>query len=213
MEANITVLVVDDHPSTRIGLMGILESTPGLLLVGAAETAREAIDLAIKLRPHIVLMDIQLPDMTGLEAMRHLMLETSDPPKVLVLTTFDDDDYLVEAHQSGASGYLLKTVTDRELDRKIRNVVINKVQEWPDRVLQLVPQYEALKRLAMDLTPSEIKVLTLRYHGFSYKESAKELSIVKDTIKKHLANANAKLEVNSSDEAAMLAHRAGLIED
>ena len=213
MDANITVLVVDDHPSTRIGLTGILESTPGLLPVGAAETAREAIDLAIKLRPHIVLMDIQLPDMTGLEATRHLMLETSDPPKVLVLTTFDNDDYLVEAHQSGASGYLLKTVTDRELDRKIRNVVIHKVQEWPDRVLQLVPQHEALKRLTMDLTPGEIKVLTLRYHGFSYKESARELNVVKDTIKRHLANANAKLEVNSSDEAAMLAHRAGLIED
>lgn len=193
--------------------MGILESTPSLLLVGAAETAREAIDLAIKLRPHIVLMDIQLPDMTGLEATRQLMLETSDPPKVLVLTTFDDDDYLVEAHQSGASGYLLKTVTDRELDRKIRNVVVHKVQEWPDRVLQLVPQYEALKKLAMDLTPSEIKVLTLRYHGFSYKKSARELNIVKDTIKRHLASARTKLEVSSSDEAAMLAHRAGLIED
>ena len=80
-------------------------------------------------------------------------------------------------------------------------------------MLQLVPQYEALKRLAMELTPSEIKVLTLRYRGFSYKESARELNVVKETIKKHLANAKAKLEVNSSDEAAMLAHRAGLIED
>lgn len=220
MDADITVLIVDDHPSVRIGLTSILESTPGLLLVGKAETAREAIDLTIKLRPHIILMDIQLPDMTGLEATRRLMLENFDPPKVLILTTFDDDDYLVEAYQSGASGYLLKTVTDRELERKIRNVVINKVQEWPDRVLQLVPQYEALKRqqadevrLARNLTPSEIKVLTLIYHGFSYKESARELNVAKDTVKRHLANARAKLGVESSEEAAMLAHRVGLIKD
>ena len=218
---SITVLVVDDHKMTRTGLTVILRNISGLTPVGEAETGEEAIELVAELEPDIILMDVEMSGMSGLEATRHLMSNSTAPPHILILTSFDNnDDYLAEAHQSGASGYVGKDATEVELGRKIKNVVFRGLEEWPDRTRQLVPRYEAAKRhhakeleLANELSVSEIEVLTLYYRGYTRKEIAKRRNTSVYTIKAQLAMAREKLEVHSSKDAALLALRVGLIRE
>ena len=218
---NITVLIVDNHQMTRTGLTVILRSIPGIVPIGEAETGEEAIELVTELEPDIILMDIEMHGMTGLEATRRLIAERPDPPYVLILTTFDNkDDYLVEAHQSGASGYVGKDAAKSELGRKIKNVALHGVQEWPDHTRQLVPHYEAAKRhhakeveLANELSVAEIDVLALRYRGYLLKEIARERNVGESTVKAQVALILKKLEVRTSKDAARLARRVGLIRD
>lgn len=217
---DITVVVADDHKWFRDGLMKELEDTPGLLPVGDAGTADKAVDLAVEAKADVILMDIEMFGTSGLEATRRLMEETPDPPRVLILTSYDNDEYVVEAVQSGASGYLLKTIEGPELERKIRSVCSSGRQEFPDRVRQLMPQYEARRRretreeeLASALSSSEIEALALIERGLSYKEIAKRLNKSRDTVKVQLASARDKLEVDTSKEAARLARRTGRFKD
>jgi DNA-binding NarL/FixJ family response regulator len=217
---DITIVVADDHKWFRDGLMRDLEDTPGLLPVGEAGTADEAVDLAVEAKADIILMDIEMFGTSGLEATRRLMEEVPDPPRVLILTSYDNDEYIIEAVQSGASGYLLKTIEGPELERRIRSVFSSGRQEFPDRVRQLMPRYEARRRreaeeekLVSALSFNEIKALELIDRGFSYKEVAKRLSKSRYTIKVQLASARDKLNVGTSKEAALLARRTGRIKD
>ena len=216
---DITIVVADDHKFFRDGLVRSLEDTPGLLPVGEAETADEAIDLAVEAKADVILMDIEMFGTSGLEATRRLMEETPDPPRVLILTTYDNDEYIIEAVRSGASGYVLKTTEGPELEHRIRSVCSGR-QEFPDRVRQLMPQHEARKRLetkekelADALTSSEIEALALVHQGLPQKQVARQLNKSHETVRKQLASARDKLDVGTSEEAALLARRTGRIGD
>lgn len=214
---NITILVADDHKWFRDGLIDDLEDISGLLPIGEAESGEKALDLAIKLKPNLILMDIDMPGMSGIEATRRLIQKISDPPLVLMLTGFDtDDNYLVEAYESGASGYLIKTITCDELIRKVTNVVNHGTQEWPDRVRKLLAErtYKTEKRkLAQELTDPEIENLRLFDRGYEVKKIAKERNVSRNTVKSQLSTAMTKLQASNSKEAAWLARKAALFND
>jgi NarL family two-component system response regulator LiaR len=207
----IRVLVVDDHAVVREGLRTFLELQDGIEVAGEAADGEEAIAVAERLRPDVVLMDLVMPELDGLGAMRALR-ERVPGARVIVLTSFADDDKLLPALRAGAAGYLLKNAEPQELARAVRAAHAGEALLDPHVAARLVDALAGEKEPLQQLTPREREVLELIGRGFSNKRIALELGLSEKTVKNHVGHVLAKLGVDDRTQAAVVAVRAGLID-
>lgn len=211
----VRVLIVDDQRLVREGLKALLEIEEGIEIVGLANGGREAIDLASQWRPNVILMDIRMPDVDGVTATRTIC--KADPSiRVLVLTTFDDEEYIHEALRAGATGYLLKDTPSEELTLAIKTVARGHAQLGPgiaERVFSQLTQPSKtqpnLETLG-DLTPRELEVLRLLAQGYSNREISEALYISEGTVKNHVTNILTRLNLRDRTQAALYAKERGL---
>ena len=216
----IRVLVADDQGMVRAGFRMILEAQPDLEVVGEASDGRQAVEAARRLRPDVVLMDIRMPLMDGIEATRRLAGPgVTDPVQVLVLTTFDLDEYVFEALRAGASGFLLKDLPREELVRAVRVVAGGEALLAPRVTRRLIEEFarrpasaEHRPEALAALTAREREVLELMARGHSNAEIATELVISEQTVKTHVGNVLAKLGLRDRIQAVILAYEVGLIQ-
>jgi DNA-binding NarL/FixJ family response regulator len=209
----IKVLLVDDQGLIRQGLKALLELEADLEIVGEAENGEIAINLVEKLQPNVVLMDIRMPIMDGVAATREIQKQFPNT-KVLVLTTFDDDEYVKAALQNGAMGYLLKDTPSEELAVAIRAVDKGYSQLGPGIVKKLLTQFPSpapnltpsVPPSLTELTPREKEVLRLIATGASNREIAQELYISEGTVKNHVTNILSRLNLRDRTQAAILAN-------
>lgn len=225
MAQAIKVLVVDDHPVVREGLAAMLGRLPGIAVVGEAPDGQQALEMAGRLSPDVVLMDMRMPVMDGVEATRRIA-RSHPAVKVLVLTTFDQDEMILAGLRAGARGYLLKDSPREEIARAIADVHQGKVILHPAvaaRVVQHVTAMEPptsadalapLPSAAADgiLSDREMDVLRCLSLGLANKEIAQRLKIAESTVKTHLANIFSKLGVSDRTEAVTAAIRRGWIQ-
>jgi DNA-binding NarL/FixJ family response regulator len=212
----IRVLIADDQALVRTGFRAILHAEPDLEVVGEAADGRETIDAAATLHPDVVLMDIRMPNLDGIEATRRLMTGAR-PPRVLILTTFDLDEYVYEALRAGASGFLLKDAGADELLHAVRVIVAGDALLSPSITRRLIADYarrppasEQPAALA-DLTPRELEVLRLVARGLSNSEIARDLVLGEATVKTHVARIFQKLDLHDRAQAVVLAYETGLV--
>ena len=212
-EPPIRVLVVDDHAVVREGLRAFLELQDGIEVAGEAADGDQAVAEATRLRPDVILMDLVMPHLDGVTAMRALREQLPDA-RVIVLTSFLDDDKLFPALRSGAAGYLLKNAEPKELARAVR------AAHAGEALLDPAVAARVVESLAADggddpldrLTPREREVLVLIGRGFPNKLIARELEVSEKTVKTHVGHVLAKLGVTDRTQAAVFAVRAGLVE-
>jgi DNA-binding NarL/FixJ family response regulator len=220
-DAPISVLIADDQVLVRAGFRAILETQPGITVCGEAADGRAAIDLARRRQPDVVLMDIQMPDIDGLEATRRLLHDTplSKPIAVLMLTTFDLDAYVYDALRAGASGFLLKDTLPEDLIAAIRVVARGDGLLAPAITKRLIEEFarsgpvspDAIPPALADLTPRETEVLGLVAAGLSNAEIAQRLVLSHATVKTHVKRILAKLGLRDRVQAVVLAYEAGLV--
>jgi DNA-binding NarL/FixJ family response regulator len=219
-ETNVTkILIVDDHEFFRGGLRKHLEGVPGLQVVGEVETGEEAVAQAANLHPDVVLMDVQLLGMNGFEATRQLVGRGPRSPRVIVLTTYGEDDYVYEALRVGASGFVLKDVKAQRLVRDIIAVASGRSQAFPDNISQLMAKVSAKKERdaeAVDrirgLTKREYEVLHLVAQGLGNDEISRKLGVGIYTVKSHVRQVRSKLGVKNRTQAAIKAYEAGIVD-
>jgi NarL family two-component system response regulator LiaR len=206
----IRVLVVDDHAVVREGLRAFLELQDGIEVAGEAADGNEAVEAAERLSPDVILMDLVMPNLDGLAAMRVLRARLPNA-RVIVLTSFFDDEQLMPALRAGAAGYLLKNAPPQELARAVRAAHAGEAVLDPvvaARVIEaLAGHAEPLDRL----TPREREVLVLIGRGFPNKRIARELGLAEKTVTTHVGHVLAKLGVRDRTQAAVIAVRAGLV--
>lgn len=211
---SIRVLLVDDEELVRTGLRMILEAEADIAVVGEAVDGERAVEKSDSLRPDVVLMDIRMPRVDGLEATRRLSQRPS-PPKVIVLTTFDLDEHVYAALEAGASGFLLKDAPAAQLVHAIRAVAAGEALLAPSVTRRLIAQF-ARPRTSVapssvsDLTDREMEVFRLLADGLSNAEIAAQLFIGESTIKTHVARILAKLGVRDRVQAVVVAYRSGI---
>jgi two-component system NarL family response regulator len=204
-DSRITVMLVDDHPAFRKGLAALIESEPDLRVVGQTGDGLEALELFRRTKPDIVLMDLRLPGMGGVEATMAIRKQFPEA-RVIVLTTFDADEDIYRAMESGAKSYLLKDTPDDELAATIRAVHAGE-GSLPQRVAERLAE----RRQRADLSQREMEVLQLLIKGRSNKEIGTALFVTEDTVKAHLKTLFAKLNVRDRTEAAISAIRHGIV--
>jgi two-component system, NarL family, response regulator LiaR len=204
----IRVLIVDDHAVVRQGLRTFLSLQDGIDVVGEASDGREAIAAAQRLRPDVVLMDLVMPRVDGVQAMRELR-DHVPGARVIVLTSFLEDDRLLPAIRAGAAGYLLKNVEPSELARAVRTADAGDALIDPAVAARLVDALAADHRPEQPLTAREQDVLDLVARGYANKRIARELGIAEKTVKTHVSHVLAKLGVSDRTQAALYATRAG----
>jgi DNA-binding NarL/FixJ family response regulator len=211
MAEAIRVLIVDDHAVVREGLRTFLELQDGIEVAGEAVDGEDAIGEAERLRPDVVLMDLVMPNLDGVGAMRELR-QRVPAARVIVLTSFLEDERLLPAVRAGAAGYLLKNVQPQELARAIRTAAAGEALLDPAVAARLVEALEEDGRdaRAEQLTPREREVLALIGRGFANKRIALELGIAEKTVKTHVGNVLSKLGVSDRTQAALYAARLGL---
>ena len=211
------VLLADDQALVRDGFRSILEREPDIEVVGEAQDGAEAVALAASTAPDVVLMDIRMPRLDGLEATRRL-LRSASPPRVLVLTTYDTDDNLYEALRAGASGFLLKDIRARQLVDAVRTVVAGDALLAPVLVRRLVETY--LSERSTPPTPDPVlerlstrerDVVLLIARGLTNAEIAQELVLSEATVKTHVNRILAKLDVRDRVQVVVLAYESGLV--
>jgi DNA-binding NarL/FixJ family response regulator len=213
----IRVLIADDQELVRTGFRVIVNAEPDLDVVGEAGDGRQAVELARTLRPEVVLMDIRMPNVDGIEATRRL---TGGPgtPRVLVLTTFDLDEYVYEALRAGASGFLLKDAGADELLHAVRVVAAGEALLSPAITRRLIEDYarrppvRAHPAALAELTPRELEVLRLLARGLSNGDIARSLIVGDATVKTHVARIFAKLRLRDRAQAVVLAYECGLVQ-
>ena len=216
----IRVLLVDDQPLLRTGFRMILSAEQDLTVVGEAGDGAAAVEIARRLAPDVVLMDIRMPGMDGIQATRALAGPgVEDPLKVLILTTFVLDEYVVEALRAGASGFLLKDSPPEDLVEAIRIVAAGEALLAPsvtrrllDRVASRLPpaREDAIPALS-ELTERELEVLKLVARGMSNAEIAEKLVVSETTVKTHVSRVLAKLDIRDRVQAVILAYETGLV--
>jgi DNA-binding NarL/FixJ family response regulator len=213
-----SVLVVDDQALVRGGFRMILEARDDITVVAEAADGIEAVELGRRLSPDVVLMDIRMPGLDGIEATRRLVRADAALPRVLILTTFDLDEYVYAAMRAGASGFLLKSVDPADLVRAVRVVASGEALLAPaitkrllERFLRLPPPGTAVSTRLSDLTAREVDVLTLVGRGLSNAEIAETLFLSATTVKTHLAHIFAKLGLRDRVQAVVLAYETGLV--
>jgi DNA-binding NarL/FixJ family response regulator len=217
---NIRVLVVDDQPLIRAGFHKMVEARPDLEVVGEAADGAEAVAQARRLGPDVVLMDIRMPTMDGLEATRQLAGPgVANPTKVLILTTFDLDEYVYEALRAGASGFLLKDAPPEELAAAIRVIAAGEALLAPSvtrRLIQRFADQPAPKKVDAKslgrLTDRETEVLRLLARGLSNAQIATELVVSETTVKSHVAHLLMKLGLHDRVQAVVLAYETGFVQ-
>ncbi|MEU9064036.1 response regulator transcription factor [Streptomyces sp. NPDC048430] len=218
MSAPIRVLICDDQALIRTGFATIIDAQPDLEVVGECEDGRAAVDLAGPLNPDIVVMDIRMPVLDGIEATRLLAgAGVARPVKVLVVTTFNLDEYVYEALHAGASGFLLKDAPAAQLLNGIRTVATGEALLAPEVTRRLVGRYAARIRPAESaaadtgLTPRELEVLRLIANGLSNGEIAATLVISPETVKTYVSRILTKLGLRDLVQAVVHAYRSGLV--
>jgi DNA-binding NarL/FixJ family response regulator len=210
-DAPVRVLVADDEPLVRSGLRLILDAEPGLEVVGEAGDGAQAVQLARSLRPDVVCMDVRMPGVDGLRA-TELVLRLPDPPRVLVVTTFEHDGYVLDALTAGASGFLLKRAGADEMVQAVRTVAVGQSLLYPEALRDLVRTRPRAVAGAPALTPREREVLGLVAQGMTNAEIAKALVVGVETVRTHVASVLAKLQARDRTQAVVLGYRAGLVE-
>jgi DNA-binding NarL/FixJ family response regulator len=213
---SISVLVVDDQRLVRAGFQVILDLEPDITVVGEAGDGHEAITLAARLRPAVVLMDIRMPGMDGLAAARAIVAGTAS--RVLMLTTFDSDEYVYSALRAGASGFLLKDTPSQHLVTAVRSVAAGDALIDPTITRRLIQQFVRATRprttapaqLAA-LTPRERDVLCHIAQGLSNAEIARELTVEENTVKTHVGRILTKLGLRDRVQAVVLAYETGFV--
>ncbi|GAA1596067.1 response regulator transcription factor [Actinomadura kijaniata] len=218
---SIRVVIVDDQGMVRAGFGVLLNAQPDIEVVGEAVNGAEGLRVVADLRPDVVLMDVRMPVMDGLEATRRLLdgsPDATDPPKVLMLTTFDLDDYVYEALRAGASGFLLKDASAGELADAVRVVAAGDALLSPSITKRLISEFSRLgaprspsrARLA-ELTERETEVLALVARGLSNGEIAAELVVAEQTVKTHFGRILMKLGLRDRPQAIVYAYEVGLV--
>lgn len=213
----VRLLVVDDHELARAGLVSILESEPGFEVVGTAESGRRGMNMARRLKPDVVLMDIRMPDMDGLRATRAIK-RTCPDTAVIMVTILENPDYLFEAVRAGAAGYLLKDAAKQEIVGAVRQVAGGDTSLPGDVALRLVQRLAAEdppppRLLPESMTPRERDVLRLMVRGLTNPEIGRSLSLRVSTVKTHVEHIIAKLNASDRTQAAVRAMELGLLND
>ncbi|MGW7415679.1 response regulator transcription factor [Streptomyces sp. NPDC054863] len=212
---SVSVLLVDDEPLVRAGLRAVLEAQPDIGVVGEAADGAAVIPLVRQLRPDVVAMDVRMPLMDGIEATRALLRTVTDPPKILVITTFENDEYVYEALRAGADGFLLKRARPAEVVNAVRLVAEGESLLFPAAVRALAAEYgstkarETMRRAA--LTDREEAVLRLMTRGMSNVEIAKKLHVGSETVKTHVSGILAKLGARDRTQAVIAAYESGFV--
>lgn len=210
----IRILIVDDHTMVRDGISTMLQRQPDFEVVGEASNGKEGLEQAERLQPDLILMDLRMPEMDGVEAMRQIRL-IQPGVDFLVLTTFDTDEYIFDAVEVGAKGFLLKDTSRDELFNAVRAVSKGNSYFQPDIGSRLADQFAALRKggghVADTLSEREREVLSLIAKGKANKEVATELSLSESTVKTHVSNIFSKLGVNDRTGAVTTAIQKGII--
>jgi DNA-binding NarL/FixJ family response regulator len=218
--AEIRILLADDQPLVRSGLRVLINDNPDLQVVAEAGSGDEAVALAASVKPDVAVLDIRMPGMDGIEAARRIV-ESPDAPRVLMLTTFDDDDYVYGALRAGASGFLVKDMALEEILSAIRVVAAGDALIAPSVTRRLIAEFAnrpdhspssgtPVRKLA-GITEREVEVLTLVGRGLSNSEIAETLVISVATAKSHVARLLTKLDARDRVQLVILAYEAGLV--
>ncbi|WP_406264707.1 response regulator transcription factor [Streptomyces sp. NBC_00191] len=211
----VTVLLVDDEPLVRAGLRAVLEAQPDIEVVGEAADGAAVIPLVRQLRPDVVAMDVRMPLLDGIEATRAVVRTVQDPPKILVVTTFENDEYVYEALRAGADGFLLKRARPAEIVHAVRLVAEGESLLFPAAVRALAAEYgNNAARAAMEraaLTEREAAVLRLMARGLSNAEIAAELVVGTETVKSHVSAVLGKLGARDRTQAVIAAYESGFV--
>jgi DNA-binding NarL/FixJ family response regulator len=215
----IGIVVADDHEVVRAGFAALLDTQPDFTVLGIASDGDEAVRVCRELRPDVVLMDVRMPSLDGIEATRQLAGPDGPGPRVLILTTFDLDEYVFDALRAGASGFLLKDVTAERLFDAVRVIAAGEALLAPAVTRRLIgeftrlrPMPDALAPTAMVmLTPRETEVLRLVAEGMSNPEIARRLVVTEETVKTHVSHILAKLGLRDRTQAVIAAYESGLV--
>ncbi len=210
MSEPIRILVADDHPVVRNGLIAMLKTQPDFQIAAEASDGQEAVQLTLKHNPDIVLLDLEMPILDGVEALRTLRRERPSV-KVLVFTAFDSDERILGAVQAGAQGYLLKGAPREEVFNAIRVVSQGGSLLQPVIASKLM-QHVAEDRISEDLTDREMEVLNLLAKGYTNREIAEQLVITERTVKFHVSSILRKLDAGNRTEAVSIAAQQGLVD-
>ncbi|MDT7718311.1 MAG: hypothetical protein QOH09_4303 [Pseudonocardiales bacterium] len=217
-DTQIRVLIADDQALLRGSLRVLIETEPDLVVVGEAGTGAEAVDLVAARRPDVVLMDVRMPDMDGIEATRRITAAHEDAPRILVLTTFDLDEYVYSALRAGASGFLLKDTPPAQLLEALRVVASGEALLAPTVTRRLIDEFvrhpEPARRPASTLagiTDREREVLTLIARGLRNSEIEEHLHLSRGTVKTHIGRLLAKLDARDRAQLVIVGYETGLV--
>jgi len=214
---SIRVMVVDDQTMVRAGFRLLLADEADIDVVAEASNGRDAVAQAARFRPDVILMDIRMPEMDGLEATRRILASDAEA-RVLVLTTFDLDDYVFEALRAGASGFVLKDEPPEQLISAVRTIAAGEALLSPTVTRRVIRRFATVRRQApppavAELTPRELEVLRLISQGMSNAEIGEELFISDTTVKTHVTRLLQKLALRDRAQAIVLAYQTGLFDD
>jgi len=210
----VTVLIADDEPLVRSGLRAILEGEEDLVVVGEVEDGADVPGAVGKLRPDLVLMDVRMPRIDGIEATRRLLAAAGPHPKVLVVTTFENDEYVYDALRAGASGFLLKRAPSEEIIHTIRTTMVGDALVFPRAIRALAETYGPGPDdvvASAGLTDREQEVLRLVAAGLTNAEIAQQLYVGIETVKTHVASLLSKLGARDRTQAAIAAYESGFV--
>jgi DNA-binding NarL/FixJ family response regulator len=216
---SVSLVVADDHEVVRAGFAALLDTQPDFTVLGTASDGSEAVRVCRELQPDVVLMDVRMPSLDGIEATRQLAGTGASGPRILILTTFDLDEYVFDALRAGASGFLLKDVTAERLFDAVRVVAAGEALLAPAVTRRLISEFTRLRPVQdappagalSALTPRETEVLRLVAEGLSNPEVAKRLVVTEETVKTHVSRILAKLGLRDRTQAVVAAYESGLV--
>jgi DNA-binding NarL/FixJ family response regulator len=215
----VRLVIADDHALVRAGFRRLLDSEPGIDVVGEASTGRDTIDAALGLRPDIVLMDIRMPELDGIEATRRILASSRSRARIIILTTFDLDEYVYDALKAGASGFLLKDAPPEQLIHAIHTVAGGDALLAPSVTRRLVGQFarrpapnSGVPAQLSELTPRALETLRLLGRGLTNAEIAQALVVGEAAVKTHVSNMLLKLALRDRVQAVVIAYETGLIQ-